>query len=424
MAHRHGEDRLTGLRLTGMEKSWIMYDVGNSAFVLMLATVIPIYFNFIAEGELSSVDYLAYWGYAASMATLACALLGPVLGTYSDRKGTKVWLFVGVVAVGVCSCALLGFVNTWVVFLALIVVARLAYSLSLIFYDSMLVDITTFEKADRVSAMGYAWGYLGSCIPFVVCLALILGCDMFGITMQQGMTLSMIIVAVWWVGSTIPLVRKYRQKHFISKEESKGALLTLARTIRSAKTSNKAFVFLIAFFFFIDGVYTIIEMATAYGQAIGLDSTMLLVALLVTQVVAFPSTIIIGRLSGRVDPSKLIVVCIVAYMLITMFAVGLDNITEFFILATLVGMFQGGIQALSRSYFAKIIPPQRSGEFFGLMDVFGKGASFMGTMVVSLVSQMTGDMSLGILSIMVLFIVGLVVFVKSAKMPADVQSDS
>lgn len=424
MAHRHGEDRLTGLRLTGMEKSWIVYDVGNSAFVLMLATVIPIYFNFIAEGELSSVDYLAYWGYAASMATLACALLGPVLGTYSDRKGVKVWLFVGVVAVGVCSCALLGFVNTWVVFLALIVVARLAYSLSLIFYDSMLVDVTTFEKADRVSAMGYAWGYLGSCIPFVVCLALILGCDMFGITMQQGMTLSMIIVAVWWVGSTIPLVRKYRQKHFISKEESKGALLTLARTIRSAKTSNKAFVFLIAFFFFIDGVYTIIEMATAYGQAIGLDSTMLLVALLVTQVVAFPSTIIIGRLSGRVDPSKLIVVCIVAYMLITMFAVGLDNITEFFILATLVGMFQGGIQALSRSYFAKIIPPQRSGEFFGLMDVFGKGASFMGTMMVSLVSQMTGDMSLGILSIMVLFIVGLVVFVKSAKMPADVQSDS
>ena len=412
------------MKLTRMEKSWIVYDVGNSAFVLMLATVIPIYFNFIAEGELSSVDYLAYWGYAASIATLACALLGPVLGTYSDRKGTKVWLFIGVVAVGVCSCALLGFVNTWVVFLALIVVARLAYSLSLIFYDSMLVDITTFEKADRVSAMGYAWGYLGSCVPFIVCLALILGCDTFGITMQQGMTLSMIIVAVWWVGSTIPLVRKYRQKHFISKEESKGALLTLARTIRSAKTSNKAFVFLIAFFFFIDGVYTIIEMATAYGQAIGLDSTMLLVALLVTQVVAFPSTIVIGRLSGRVDPSKLIVVCIVAYMLITMFAVGLDNITEFFILATLVGMFQGGIQALSRSYFAKIIPPQRSGEFFGLMDVFGKGASFMGTMMVSLISQMTGDMALGILSIMALFIIGLVVFVKSAKMPADVQSDS
>ena len=412
------------MKLTRMEKSWIVYDVGNSAFVLMLATVIPIYFNFIAEGELSSVDYLAYWGYAASIATLACALLGPVLGTYSDRKGTKVWLFIGVVAVGVCSCALLGFVNTWVVFLALIVVARLAYSLSLIFYDSMLVDITTFEKADRVSAMGYAWGYLGSCVPFIVCLALILGCDTFGITMQQGMTLSMIIVAVWWVGSTIPLVRKYRQKHFISKEESKGALLTLARTIRSAKTSNTACVFLIAFFFFIDGVYTIIEMATAYGQAIGLDSTMLLVALLVTQVVAFPSTIVIGRLSGRVDPSKLIVVCIVAYMLITMFAVGLDNITEFFILATLVGMFQGGIQALSRSYFAKIIPPQRSGEFFGLMDVFGKGASFMGTMMVSLISQMTGDMALGILSIMALFIIGLVVFVKSAKMPADVQSDS
>ena len=361
-------------KLTGTERSWVLYDVGNSAFTLMLSTIIPIYFNSIAGEDLSSVNYLAYWGYAASIATVLVALMGPFLGAVSDRKGMKI--------------------------------------------RSMLVDVSAPHSMHTVSALGYAWGYIGSCVPFVVCLVLILGCDSFGITMGTAMTISLVIIAAWWVVFTIPLIKRYRQTHYVDgRESSLNAFRMLAATLRNARSEKKAFMFLIAFFFFIDGVYTIIEMATAYGQALGLDTTMLLVALLVTQVVAFPCTIAFGRLAQGRNVVRLLMVCILAYACITVYASAMDNITQFFLLAICVGVFQGGIQAMSRSYFSRIIPPEKSGEFFGLMDIFGKGASFMGTFMVSAMSQLTGSMSMGILSLVVLFIVGLLVLVLVSGMP-------
>ncbi len=406
------------VKLTGTERSWILYDVGNSAFTLMLSTIIPIYFNSVAGEDLSSVDYLAYWGYAASIATIACALLGPILGAVADRRGMKIRLFSCALAVGVVGCAALGFVNEWLVFLIVLVITRLGYSLSLVFYDSMLVDVTDVGNMHKVSAAGYAWGYIGSCIPFVVCLVLILGCDSFGLTMGSAMTISLIIIAAWWVIATIPLLRRYRQTHFVEGRESTvNAFRLLAGTIRNARAEKKAFAFLIAFFFFIDGVYTIIEMATAYGEAIGLDSTMLLVALLVTQIVAFPCTIAFGRLAQGRSIVKLLMVCIAAYACITVYASTMENITQFFMLAVCVGIFQGGIQAMSRSYFSQIIPPQKAGEFFGLMDIFGKGASFMGTFMVSAISQLTGSMSAGILSLVVLFVIGLLLLIVVSRIP-------
>lgn len=412
------------VKLTGTERSWILYDVGNSAFTLMLSTIIPIYFNSIAGEELSSVDYLAYWGYAASIATIACALLGPVLGAVADRRGMKIRLFSCALAVGAVGCAALGFVNEWLVFLIVLVITRLGYSLSLVFYDSMLVDVADVGNMHRVSAAGYAWGYIGSCIPFVVCLVLILGCDSFGLTMGSAMTISLIIIAAWWVIATIPLLRRYRQTHFVEGRESTvNAFRLLAGTIRNARAEKKAFAFLIAFFFFIDGVYTIIEMATAYGEAIGLDSTMLLIALLVTQIVAFPCTIAFGRLAQGRSIVRLLMVCIVAYACITVYASTMENITQFFMLAVCVGIFQGGIQAMSRSYFSQIIPPQKAGEFFGLMDIFGKGASFMGTFMVSAISQLTGSMSAGILSLVVLFVIGLILLIVVSRIP-DTQRDA
>lgn len=405
-------------KLSGTERSWILYDVGNSAFTLMLSTIIPIYFNSIAGEDLSSVDYLAYWGYAASIATIVCALLGPILGTVADRRGMKIRLFSVALAVGVIGCAALGFVNEWLVFLIVLVITRLGYSLSLVFYDSMLVDVAPVDDMHRVSAAGYAWGYIGSCVPFVVCLVLILGCDSFGLTMGSAMTISLVIIAAWWVIMTVPLLRRYRQTHYVEgRESSLSAFRMLGRTIRNARSEKKAFLFLVAFFFFIDGVYTIIEMATAYGEAIGLDSTMLLVALLVTQIVAFPCTIVFGRLAQGRSIIRLLTVCIVAYMCITIYASTMETIVQFFMLAVCVGVFQGGIQAMSRSYFSQIIPPEKSGEFFGLMDIFGKGASFMGTFMVSAISQLTGSMSLGIMSLVVLFIIGLLVLIMVSREP-------
>lgn len=402
-----------GAKLTKEERNWVLYDVGNSAFTLLITTIVPIYFNYLAgNAGLSDVDYLAYWGYAASLATLLVAFMGPVCGSLADTKGYKKPIFVISLVVGAVGCISLGFAKNWLVFLVIYLIAKVGYSGSLIFYDSMLPDVTESERMDEVSSKGYAFGYIGSCIPFVVSLVIVLGAGAIGITMELAMGIAFFITAAWWVLMTFPLLKTYRQKHYVEKKKGavKESFVRLGRTFCNVKKEKKVFLFLLAFFFYIDGVYTIIDMATAYGSALGLDSTGLLLALLVTQIVAFPFAILFGRLAQKYKAEKLIMVCIVAYFGIALFAVFLTNQVQFFILAIFVGMFQGGIQALSRSYFSKIIPASQSGEFFGLMDICGKGAAFMGTAVVSAVSQITGSMNAGVGMISVSFVIGFLIF--------------
>ena len=409
------------LKLTPAERSWVLYDVGNSAFTLLIATIIPIYFNFLAEeAGLSNVQYLAYWGYAASAATLLVAVLGPVFGTLADTQGYKKPIFLLFLGVGLIGCIALGFAAHWLWFLLIFVVARVGYSGSLIFYDSMLSDITDADRMDHVSSQGYAWGYIGSCIPFAGCLALVLGSSALGLSMVTAMGLSFGITALWWLGFTLPLLRRYEQKHFVERQPHaiRESFARLGRTLASVRQEKKIFLFLLAFFFYIDGVYTIIDMATAYGEALGLDSTGLLLALLLTQVVAFPFAILFGRLARKFSGDQLIPLCILAYFGIAVFAMFLRTQAQFWMLAVLVGMFQGGIQALSRSYFARIIPSSQSGEYFGLLDICGKGASFMGTTVVSVVSQITGNISLGVGMIALLFLVGLILFRQASRVPS------
>ena len=395
------------------EKNWVLYDVGNSAFVLLVSTIMPIYFNYLAENAgISSVDYLAYWGYAASAATVIVALLGPVFGTLADTKGLKKPIFTATMLIGGIGCLALGFAGQWLMFLLIYIIAKVGFSGSLIFYDSMLGDVTTEERIDNVSSQGYAWGYIGSCIPFVICLGLVLGAGKIGIHMETAMTISFAVVAVWWIGATIPLLRTYKQKHYVEKKPKaiRNSFKRLGLTLKNVRNEKKIFLFLLAFFFYIDGVYTIIDMATAYGTALGFDSTGLLLALLVTQIVAFPFAILFGRLSNEYKTEKLITICIAAYLGIAVFAMFLKEQWQFWILAILVGMFQGGIQALSRSYFTKIIPPEKSGEYFGLMDICGKGASFLGTTVISLVSQVTGNVNMGVGAISLFFVLGMIIF--------------
>lgn len=405
-------------KLTKQELAWVLYDVGNSAFTLLIATIIPIYFNYLAADDgLSSVEYMAYWGYATSIATLLVAVMGPICGTIADTKGYKKIVFSLALAVGAIGCVSLGIAKSWLLFLVIFVVARVGYSSSLIFYDSMLIDVTDSERSDYVSSAGYAWGYIGSCVPFVISLGIVLGADFLGITMETAMGIAFVITTLWWVGMSLPLLRRYRQNYYVEKKPHavRESFSRLAKTLKSAKKQKKVFLFLLAFFFYIDGVYTIIDMATAYGSALGLDSTGLLLALLLTQVVAFPFAILFGRLVQKIAAENLITVCIAAYFGIAVFAMFLTAQWQFWLLAVLVGMFQGGIQALSRSYFTRIIPANQSGEYFGLLDICGKGAAFMGTMVVSVVSQLTGDISKGVGMIAVLFIVGMVLFRKTAK---------
>ena len=404
--------------LTGLECAWILYDVGNSAFVLLVATLIPIFFNALAEeGGLSSVDYLAYWGYAASAVTIITAVLSPILGTLADTRGFKKPIFILCLVVGVAGCCAMGLAKTWLPFLLIFVFAKVGFSGSLVFYDSMLSDVTTPDRMDVVSSRGYAWGYIGSCVPFVVCLALVLGSGAIGLSQMTALNIALFITAAWWLAMTLPLLKTYRQLHYVEVEKHaiRQSFARIGHTLRHLHEDKQVFWFLLAFFCYIDGVYTIIDMATAYGTALGLDTTGLLLALLVTQIVAFPSALIFGRLSAKYPSTTLIPVCIAAYAGIALFAFFLTQQWQFWVLAFVVGMFQGGVQALSRSHFAKIIPPEKSGEYFGLFDICGKGASFLGTMIVSVGSQLTGSANVGVGSLIVLFIVGFVLFRVSYK---------
>ena len=409
-------------KLTSLEKKWVLYDVGNSAFTLMVSTIFPIYFNALAENAgISDVDYLAYWGYATSICTLIVAILGPTLGAIADTKNFKKIIFSAAMGVGVLGCVVLGFLSSWLWFLVIFVLAKTGYSASLVFYDSMLTDVTEPERMDSVSSHGYAWGYIGSCIPFVISLVIVLGGGNIGLSTQASMILAFIITAVWWLCSSLPLLRSYRQKYF---SEAGGHVVRdsfrrLGRTFIELTKQKHIFVFLLAFFFYIDGVYTVIDMATAYGQALGLDSTGLLLALLVTQIVAFPCVLIFSRLVKKVKPETIITICIAAYFCIAVYAYWLDTQFDFWLLAVMVGMFQGTIQALSRSYFAKIIPAEKSGEFFGIYDICGKGASVIGTALVSVLSQVTGSINIGVSALSVMFLIGLVLFRFSAKLNAE-----
>lgn len=406
-------------KLTKLEKYWILYDVGNSAFILLVATIVPIYFNYLASlAKISEVDYLAYWGYASSFTTLIVAIIGPVLGSIVDTKGYKKPIFTISMIIGVMGLACFSVPKSWIIFLSVFVIAKIGYNASLIFYDSMLLDITDDKRMDYVSSQGYAWGYIGSCVPFVVSLVFVLFYEKMRIPFNSAMTIAFLINALWWLGMTLPLLKNYKQVNFVEKQEHpiRDSFKRLGHTLSTLNEDKKVFFYLISFFFYIDGVYTIIEMATAYGSALGLNTNGLLIALLVTQIVAFPFALIFGRLSKKYPTDKLIKVCIVAYTGIALFAIQLDKQWEFWILAIFVGMFQGAIQALSRSYFAKIIPPKKSGEYFGLFDICGKGASFMGTTLVGLISQLTGHMNYGVAMISVMFVIGFYFFQKAAKL--------
>ena len=400
------------------EIAWILYDVGNSAFTLLVSTVLPIYFNYlVTSAGLAATDATAIWGYAASAVTLCVAVLSPILGSFADDVGRKKPLFFFSAVLGVLGCGALGIPMGWIAFLAVFVVAKICYSVSLVFYDAMLTDVTTPERLDDISAKGYAFGYVGSCIPFLIGIYLINFTDL---AITVSMPVACLINALWWFGFTLPLTKEYEQTHFIrrAKNTVRGSFKRLFSVFgKKTDLPNRRgiILFLIAFFLYIDGVYTVIDMATSFGTALGFDTTSLLLALLLTQIIAFPSAIVFGKLASRVHNDVLILVCVVAYTGVGIFAVFMTQGWQFWVLACVVGLFQGGVQALSRSYFAQIIPAEQSGLLFGILDIFGKGAAFIGTLLVGVVTQATGSVNMGALPIVVLFVLGLVALVFAAR---------
>ena len=413
------------MKFTKMERNWVMYDVGNSALVLLNTSIVPIYFNAINTGA-SSAELVTAWANAQTVASLIVALLMPILGSLADYAGNKIKFFTGFFLTGVVLCLAQAIPMSAMAFLVVYVLCTIGLNSSMTFYDAMLPDVTTDERMDRVSSSGFAWGYVGSTIPFILCIALIFGGpSILGLDTLTCTRLTFIITGAWWLAFTVPLLRAYQQRYGKEREHgAQGVLHNIAKTFtglldtcRRIAHDRVLLVFMIAFFFYIDGVHTVISMATSYGAALGIDSTQLVLALLVTQFVAFPSAIIYGKAAGKFGTLRMIIVAVAAYVGIVLFAAFfLKSATEFWILAILVGMFQGGVQALSRSYFGKIIPKEHSNEYYGFFDIFGRYASVMGTLLVSVVTSLTHDPSLGVLSIGILLVVGFVMLVKLSGM--------
>lgn len=405
------------MKLTKQELSWILYDVGNSAYTMLACSLIPIWFKALAigtnPGQITSDQATAYWALATSIVTVIVAILGPVMGVFTDRKDKKKLFFTGAVLLGVGACMLNGFIPGWFMFLVVYILTKVSYSASLVFYDSMLNDVTTEERMDEVSSYGYAWGYIGSCAPFLVALiAYVLGPDMVG--MIPGSLSKMIgfgVTAIWWLVVSMPLIRDYKQLNYseAKKGEIFAAFSQIGRTLYKIFTQDKQILyFLVAFFMYIDGVGTIIDNCINIGTDLGLNTVGQVIFLLATQVVAFAFSLLFARLSRKYSTVTLLKVCIVGYFCVCLYALTLHSLLGFGILAFGVGMFQGSIQSLSRSYFSKIIPPENSGEYFGIYDIFSKGASFLGSAVLAAVKLAGGTINIAVASLAIFFAIGFV----------------
>ena len=404
-------------KLTKQEISWILYDVANSAFTMLIATTIPIFFQSLAANAgISEADTTGIWASVTALSVLILAVLSPILGAIADYKGMKKKIFSVSLCLSIAALLVLAVTDNWLIFLVLFVIARLTYSACNVFYDSMITDVTTNERMDMVSSHGYAWGYIGSCIPFVAGILLIFTCP-FGMTTSQATQASFLITAIWWAVLTIPLLKNVTQIHYLNRCENtiSAVFKRLGKTFVKLKNDKKLLFFIIAYFCYIDGVYTIISLSTTYGGEVGIDSTAMILALLVTQVVAFPCAILSGRLAKNFGSMKLIKFFILCYIGICLFGYQLDKVWEFWLLAVAVGICQGGIQSLSRSYYGKLIPKEEASEYFGFFDIFGKFADFFGPLIMAFCAFVFGTSTYGILALAALFIIGFIFLSKSEK---------
>ena len=389
---------------TKQEISWMMYDWANSAHSVIVVTLLPIFFDTVAGYTADSVSSMSTWGYATSIAMAIVALSAPFLGVFGDIRGMRKRLFALFVGIGVVAVALLSFTpmmdfmsstaaagRVTGLILALYIVSVIGFDASAIYYDAFLTDITTPERMDRVSTMGYGLGYIGgSTIPLVIFLLM----NLAGVPMLTCLAVIFAITAVWWLVFSLPLLKNCRQTS--GKPYEKGdvgrSLRGVGATVREIIANKPMLVYILAYFFYIDGVHTVISMATTYGTNLGLDDTGMMLALLLVQILGLPFCLLYIRLAARFGARAMVGVGVCVYMFICVFAFFMRELWQFWLLAVLCATSQGGIQALSRSMFGKLLPDKdRSGEFFGFFDIFGKFSSIMGPALVGFVSALVAD---------------------------------
>lgn len=406
------------------EWSWVMYDWANSVYAtIMMAAVFPIFFETVASAAGRDGDF--WWGIASSGAMVIVALLAPIVGAIADFRGYRKRVFNVFFVIGVGFTLASAFVGSWYLLLIGYAVSHIGFSGSCLVYDSFLSEVTTPDRMDKVSGAGYAWGYIGgSTIPFLISICLIMFSDAIGITETMAIRISVALTALWWGLFTIPFLKNVPQNYCIEKPDTypiiRAAFLAAIETAKKIIKSKKLLFFIVAYFFYIDGVNTVIVMSTVYGATLGLNATSMILALLMTQLIAFPCSIWFAALAQRFGSLKLIRGAVCIYLLICtvgfIMGFGLEQgffgietaVVLFWLLAGLVGTVQGGIQAISRSYFCQMIPPENSGEFFGFFDIFGKFATVLGPLLYALVRGVTGSPAYAILSIIALFFLGLI----------------
>ncbi len=394
---------------TKKERSWALYDWANSAFTLVIITAImPIYFKNAAEKTMSEESATAIWGFATSTGTLILAIMAPVLGTLAAYIGFKKRLFKGFLIAGAIFTASLALLpsDNWQLLLGMYVIAFLCYEATIIFYDSFIVDATVDERMNKVSSFGYALGYFGSTIPFIVCIAMIMLLpDQYTILATKA---SFVITAVWWIAFSIPLIKNVEQKYGVAREDHfVGKSFTrLKQTMIDIYHHKNLFLFLLAFFFYIDGVNTVISMAASFASDVGMKSDMLLVLIFVIQVVAIPFAILYGKLADKFGIKKVIYFGICTYIVLCIYAYFVHSALGIYIIGFMIASAQGGIQALSRSFFAKIVPKEKSNEYFGFYSIFSKFAAVIGPALMGITISIVGSTNAGVLSLVILFVIG------------------
>ncbi len=427
-------------RLTLRELSWMFYDWANSVYATnIMAAIFPIYFASVCKAQGVSGDQM--WGYGTSIATLLVAITAPILGAVGDYKGMKKKLFSAFLIIGVLFTLSMAMFDQWQLMLVGYVISYIGFTGANLFYDSFLTDVTTPDRMDRVSSSGYALGYIGgSTIPFIASILIVTSA--FGKeNPASAVKIAVVITAVWWAVFSIPILKNVHQVHFLEtpkKELVRNTFRSILHTAKELLKNRSIFVFILAYFFYIDGVNTVIHMATAYGSTLGLDTTGMILALLVTQFVAVPCSLLFSVFAKKFGSIRMILFAVCMYIIICLVgfymgitieqALVLDPLKGtvyqaalstsqllFWLMAALVGTVQGGIQALSRSYFGKLIPPERSNEFFGFFDIFGKFAAVIGPFLYSLLAGLSGSSAVGILSVSALFIVAFIILVAGRK---------
>jgi len=390
--------------------AWALYDWANSAFAtLVIAGFFPLFFKDYWAADLERTASTFWLGAANSSASLAIVVLAPLLGAVADRGGGRKRYLLRFAGLGIVATAALAVAGEgqWPLAAALFTLATIGFMGANVFYDALLVDVAADDERDRVSALGYALGYLGGGILFAGCVALVLMPEMFGLASRaQAVRGSFVITAVWWALFSIPLLRVIAEPTARLRgvrAAFRDGWRDLRRTLADLAGHRQVALFLAAYFLYIDGVDTVVRMAVDYGRSIGFGANDLITALLIVQFVGFPATLIFGRLARPLGPRGGVFLALAVYAAVTVWASTMDAVWEFYALAVVIGLVQGGVQALSRSLFARLVPPDKAGELYGLYNMMGKFAAVIGPVLVGWLGHWAGDPRAGILALLILF---------------------